>query len=289
MDTFSWNSSVLPDLTGRTAVVTGVTRGIGRAVREALERAGATVLGGARTVDGAGVELLDLADLDTVRAFARWVRDRAEHVDLLVNNAAISNVPFSLTASGMESQFAVNHLGHFALTNLLLPLMSEDARVVTVTSAMYPMLGALDLAALADEASYSPGVAYVRSKAANVLFATELERRLRASGAGVRSLLAEPGLAATSMHDSYPDEGTTQAVRAALAESGRSASSASAGVLYAATAAEVDGFVVYGPVGDRETPDVVATPVAGLGLDRELAAALWEQSAQLTGVVPVSI
>jgi NAD(P)-dependent dehydrogenase (short-subunit alcohol dehydrogenase family) len=246
-------------------------------------------LGGARTVDGAGVELLDLADLDTVQAFARWVGYRAGRVDLHVNNAASSNVPFSLTASGMESQFAVNHLGHFALTNLLLPLMSEDARVVTVTSAMYPMLGALDLAALSDEASYSPGVAYVRSKVANVLFATELERRLRASGSGVRSLLAEPGLAATSMHDSYPDEGTAQAVRAALAENGRSASSASAGVLYAATAAEVDGFVVYGPVGDRETPDVVANPVAGLGLDRELAAALWEESTQLTGVVPVSI
>ncbi|MEW2626225.1 SDR family NAD(P)-dependent oxidoreductase [Streptomyces sp. NPDC048106] len=289
MDTFSWSSSALPDLTGRTAVVTGATRGIGRAVREALEKAGATVLGGARTVDGAGVEVLDLADLGTVRAFARSVRERVGQVDLLVNNAAISNVPFSLTPGGTESQFAVNHLGHFALTHLLRPLMREGARVVTVTSAMYPMLDTLDLAALADEGSYSPGVAYVRSKAANVLFATELERRLRTSGSGVRSLLAEPGLAATSMHDGYPDEGTTQAVRAALAETGRPASSASAGVLYAATAGEVDGFVVYGPVGDRETPDVVATPIAGLGLDQELAAALWEQSARLTEVVPVSI
>ncbi len=269
-------------------MVTGVTRGIGRAVRKALERAGATVLGGARTVDGDGVGVLDLADVEGVRAFAGWVGERAGQVDLLVNNAAVSNVSFSLAASGVESQFAVNHLGHFALTNLLLPLMGDDARVVTVTSAMYPMLEALDLAALADEASYSPGVAYVRPKAANVLFATELDRRLRASGLGVRSLLAEPGLADTSMHDSYPDDGTTQAVRAALAETGRAAGPASAGVLYAATAAEVDSSVVYGPAGDRETPDVVATPVAGLGLDRELATALWERSAELTGAVPVA-
>ena len=171
---------------------------------------------------------------------------------------------------------------HAALTHLLLPLVqAAGGRVVTVSSAMYAMLPGLDLAALAEEAGYNPGVAYIRSKLANALFATELDRRLRADGSAVRSLLADPGLAFTSMHDGYHDEQTTQMVQGMLAESGREALPASVGILYAATAAEVDPRVMYGPTGDKADPVVLAAPLAGAVLDAGLASALWERSQDL--------
>jgi NAD(P)-dependent dehydrogenase (short-subunit alcohol dehydrogenase family) len=275
--TIDWTLADLPDLSGATAVVTGASRGLGRAVADLLTRAGATVLTGART----GGTPLDLADPASVRDFAAGVASRTDRLDLLVNNAGISNQPFGLAPTGVERQLAVNHLGHFALTDALLPLLTRaSGRVVTVSSAMYPM-GSLDLALLADEASYTPGGGYVRSKLANVLFATELDARLRAAGSPVRSLLAHPGLADTAMHDTYPDAATTQMVRAALAEQGRAPEPASVGILYAATAPTVDAALLYGPDGDREKPHVLADPVTGPALDRALAAELWDVSARL--------
>ena len=269
--TISWTLDDLPNLAGKTAVVTGGSRGVGDAITTLFRRGGATVLTGARS---GGDAPLDLADPGSVRAFARWVRSRTSRVDVLVNNAGISNQPFSLASTGVEQQFAVNHLGHFLLTRELLPLL-ENGRVVTVTSALYPM-GTLDLSALAEP--IDPGLAYVRSKLANVLFARELSRR----AAGVRSLLAHPGLADTSMHDTYPDQATTAMVRAALAQSGRAPEPASVGILYAATAADAAPDVVYGPEGDRERPVVVAEPLtAG---DSALAAALWQESGRLTSL-----
>ncbi|MCL2551295.1 MAG: SDR family NAD(P)-dependent oxidoreductase [Actinomycetia bacterium] len=280
MTSIDWTLNDVPDLHGQVAVVTGGTRGLGLALTELLRERGATVLTGARNAFGADAALLDLADPVGVERFADWARDRAGDIDLLINNAAISNQPLALTSHGVESQLAVNHLGHVQLTRLLLPAMRDGGRVVTVTSALYPR-GSLDLDRL--DSAGSPGAAYVRSKLANVLFATELDRRLRESGSTVRSLLAHPGLADTSMHDTYPDEATTQMVRAALADSGRAPRPASVGILYAATTAS-DTALLYGPGGNLTDPYVEAEELTGPALDSALAAALWQRSAELTGM-----
>jgi NAD(P)-dependent dehydrogenase (short-subunit alcohol dehydrogenase family) len=269
MTSISWTLDDLGDLTGTTAVVTGGSRGVGQAVASLLRAAGAVVLTGARRDADAA---LDLADPGSVRAFADWVRSHTGRVDVLINNAGISNQPFSLARSGVEEQFAVNHLGHFLLTHELLPLL-DGGRVVTVSSAMYP-LGRLDLSALAEP--IDPGAAYVRSKLAGVLFALELDRRVP----GVRSLLAHPGLADTSMHDTYPDGATAAMVRAALAESGRTPEAASVGIAYAATATVASPGLFYGPDGDRLRPTVAAEPLTVD--DPQLAGALWEASERLT-------
>lgn len=290
MATIPWTLTDLADLTGTTAAVTGGTRGVGAAVASLLARAGARVLVGARSLPddaGADAALLDLGDLDDVERFAAWVGEHTDRLDLLVNNAGISNQPFALAPSGLESQLAVNHLGHFALTARLLPLLSPAGRVVTVTSALYPM-AVIDPDALASADGYHPGAAYVRSKLANVLFARALDTRLRASGSGARSLLAHPGLAATSMHDTYPDAQTTAQVRAALATSGREPEPASTGILYAAVAPDVAADVVLGPDGDLGKPQVVAEAVVGAGLDDDLAERLWAASVRYAGVEPVA-
>lgn len=278
MTSISWTLDDLSDLTGTTAVVTGGSRGVGLASAKLLREAGATVLTGSRGAGGSDAaddaadvgHPLDLADPASVRTFVAWVRSRTDTVDVLINNAGVSNQPFALAPSGVEEQLAVNHLGHFQLTRELLPLLGAG-RVVTVTSALYPM-ATLDLDALTDP--IEPGPAYVRSKLANVLFAQELGRR----EPGVRSLLAHPGLADTSMHDSYPDEATTAMVRAALADGGRAPAPASVGILYAATSAAAQPALLYGPDGDRERPTVIAEPLAVD--DAALAAALWEISAR---------
>lgn len=292
----------LIDLTGRTAVVTGGSAGIGRAITESLIRSGARVFVGARDADRAQavaeeltaragkpgaveVHQLDLADLDSVRSFAGWVASRTDRIDLLFNNAGISNQEFHLASAGVESQFAVNHLGHFALTGLLLPLLSAayEARVVTVSSGLY-VHGQLDLSLLADKETYSPGGGYVRSKLANVLFATELEGRLRAAGSRVRSFVAHPGLARTPMHERYPSPETTAAVQAALATMGREPEHAIAGIIYAATAPEADPASFYGPDGDLTDPHVGVEPLAGPANASSLAADLWQTSIDLSGV-----
>jgi len=318
-----WNEQEIGDLSGLTAVVTGGSAGVGLAVTERLARAGARVLIGARDLDraraaadGVGGQVesaaLDLEDPESVRSFAAWVRERTGGpdgggVDLLVNNAGISNPEFGLArATRVERQFAVNHLGHFALTGLLLPLLvvaegprAGGARVVTVSSSLYEH-APLDLSRLADPEGYSPGLGYVRSKLANVLFATELDRRLAATanatatatgdrdrtGARVRSLVAHPGLARTPMHDTYPSPETTEAVRQALAVSGRDPHDAVIGILHAALAPQVSPDAFYGPGGEPGTPSehVTAEPLRALALDAELAAALWKASEQLSGV-----
>ncbi|MGW2238198.1 oxidoreductase, partial [Streptomyces sp. NPDC001759] len=203
-----WNLSDIPDQTGRTAVVTGANSGLGIATVEALAGAGAHVVlavrdpargaaAAARVNGSVEVRRLDLADLASVREFAaQWQGD----LDLLVNNAGVMNIPESATKDGFETQFGTNHLGHFALTNLLLPHITD--RVVTVSSGMHRMPGSprihfdnLDLTG-----EYAPMKAYSQSKLANLLFTLELQRRLEASGSSVRALAAHPGWAATHLH-----------------------------------------------------------------------------------------
>jgi NAD(P)-dependent dehydrogenase (short-subunit alcohol dehydrogenase family) len=290
----------MPDLTGSTAVITGAASGLGLASSRALIARGARVVMAARNTakaeqaaagltDGPGepvVAELDLLDLNSVRRFADLAHDRYPTLDLLIANAGISSQPLALSAEGVESQFATNHLGHFALTGRLLDLLEKghDPRIVVVASALYTR-AALDLDHLDGTGSYSPGRAYSRSKLANVLFARELERRLRASGSAARAFIAHPGMAKTPLHASYPSPVLRLATKAVAGLIGRSPQQAMVPILYAATAPEAAPDTIYGPTGPRLHPSVQVTPFTGPGADDSLGRELWATSERLTGLI----
>ncbi|MDT5326243.1 MAG: hypothetical protein QOF25_3395 [Mycobacterium sp.] len=199
-----WTAADLPSFAGRTVIVTGANSGLGEVTARELARVGAKVVLAVRNTakgDAAAsgmtgdveVRELDLQDLASVRAFA----DGIDGVDVLVNNAGIMAVPYAQTVDGFESQIGTNHLGHFALTNLLLPKVSD--RVVTVSSMMH-LLGKISLKDLNWKSRpYSAWLAYGQSKLANLLFTSELQRRLDAAGSSVTSLSAHPGYSATNL------------------------------------------------------------------------------------------
>ncbi|MEV4560586.1 SDR family NAD(P)-dependent oxidoreductase [Kitasatospora sp. NPDC049285] len=295
----NWTVADIPDLAGRTAVVTGAASGLGLAVTRELAARGALVVLAARDTAkaervrarlprGAGQALvleLDLFDLASVHRFADALHDRLPSLDLLVANAAASNQPARLSAEGVEVQFATNHLGHFALTGRLSELLERgrDPRVVSVVSALYPR-GTLELERLGATAGYSPGRAYIRSKLANVLFARELQRRLHASGSPVRSFAAHPGMARTPLHDTYPSPVVRALTRTVAALIGREPEHAAAPILYAATAPDASPATVYGPTGPKAHPRIRPEPFTGPGADDDAARALWAASERLTGL-----
>jgi NAD(P)-dependent dehydrogenase (short-subunit alcohol dehydrogenase family) len=294
-----WSAADIPDLSGRTAVVTGASSGLGLAAARELAAHGARVVMAVRDpakgeraraalpagADSAVVLPLDLLDLTSVPRFAAEVRDRFPALDLLVANAGISSQSLTLSPEGVESQFAVNHLGHFALTGLLLgPLaLGRDPRVVVVASALYAR-ARLDLAHLDGSGGHSPGRAYNRSKLANVLFGRELQRRLAASGSPVRALVAHPGMARTPLHTTYPSPVLRVVTHTAAALIGRPPEQAVVPVLYAATAPDASPDVLHGPSGPKLRPVVRPAPFTGPGVDDSAARALWAASERLTGV-----
>ena len=200
----SWTAADLPSFAGRTAIVTGANSGLGEVTARELARVGAQVIlavrntgkgeAAAREMTGdVEVRRLDLQDLASVRQFA----DGVDSVDVLVNNAGIMAVPRAVTTDGFESQIGTNHLGHFALTNLLLPKVTD--RVVTVSSLMHWM-GYISLRDLNwTSRPYSAWVAYGQSKLANLLFTSELQRRLEAAGSALRAVAAHPGYSHTNL------------------------------------------------------------------------------------------
>ncbi|MET8983319.1 oxidoreductase [Streptomyces sp. NPDC004539] len=285
-----WNVDRLPALTGRTVVITGANSGIGLTAARALAGAGAGVVFAVRDVQrgqaaaaqvngDVEVRRLDLADLGSVREFARAWEERPLHV--LINNAGVMMVPQGRTADGFETQFGTNHLGHFALTNLLLPYVED--RVVTLSSGAHRggriHFDDVDLAS-----RYTPVRAYAQSKLANLLFTLELQRRLTASGSSVRALAAHPGWSATNLQ-SHHDKA---AVRWFMAVGNRLfAQSDRAGALptlYAATQ-DLPGASYVGPDGFGEmrgAPTLVGRTEAAS--DVEAARRLWTLSEELTGV-----
>jgi len=287
--TAPWSTADIPALTGRTAVVTGANSGLGLETARALAAAGAHVVLAVRDVargEQAAAQLsgdvtvrrLDLADLSSVRAFAGgWSGD----LDVLVNNAGIMHVPAGRTADGFELQFGTNHLGHFALTNLLLPHIT--GRVVTVSSMLHRS-GEIVLDDLNwERRPYSATGAYGQSKLANLLFTLELQRRLTAAGSSVRALAAHPGWAATNLQG----RSGNRVKDAAMAVGNRLVASSSAQgalpTLLAATA-DLPGGSFTGPDGQfmRGAPALVGrSPAAS---DPALARRLWAASAELTGV-----
>ncbi|GAA0942073.1 oxidoreductase [Actinocorallia libanotica] len=294
-----WTAADIPDLTGRRAVVTGANSGLGLYTALELARHGARVVLACRNPergreavrriaaavgDPGRVSLapLDLADLASVRSFA--ADGVKEPLDLLVNNAGVMAIPRATTADGFEMQFGVNHLGHFALTGLLLPALLErpGARVVTVSS-FASHGGRIDFDDLQGEKRYSRWGGYARSKLANLLFAKELDRRYK----GLDSLVAHPGYAATGLMDSSVGLGRNPFEAAAYWLGSRtvalSSSFGALSTLRAATDPHARGGQVYGPrFVMRGTPVVGGLNPAGD--DVELARRLWDVSSELTGV-----
>jgi NAD(P)-dependent dehydrogenase (short-subunit alcohol dehydrogenase family) len=287
----SWTAQDLPPQHGRTYIVTGANSGLGRATSTALARAGARVVlavrdvaRGAKTaasIDGTTeVRELDLADLSSVRAFAAaW----QEPVDVLVNNAGVMAVPQARTKDGFELQLGTNHLGHFALTNLLLPRVTD--RVVTVSSGLHKR-GRIDLDDLSwERRTYNRWGAYAQSKLANLLFTLELERRLERDGSGRRAHASHPGWAATNLQSHSGNrlvDGFSALGNRLLAQSEEMGALPT---LFAATQ-DLPGASYVGPDGPGELrghPALVGRTAAAS--DAGMARRLWEASERLTGVV----
>lgn len=294
----SWIAGHVSSQVGRTFVVTGANIGLGMETVRVLGSLGATVImtsrdrnKGQRALEklraeqpDARLELraLDLADLDSVREFAATV----DEVDVLVNNAGVMMPPHGRTRQGYELQFGVNYLGHFALTGLLLDALAraEDGRVVTVTSNLHKR-GRIHFEDLHGEQDYGRVKHYQQSKLANVVFALELFRRLRANGIGVRSVLAHPGYSATNLPSAGPTGVGKLVLQAANRLFAQDVAMGALPQLYAATGADVESGQFYGPDGRGESkgfPTIVEPLDAAR--DRELAKRLWDISEELTGV-----
>jgi NAD(P)-dependent dehydrogenase (short-subunit alcohol dehydrogenase family) len=297
-----WTAEQIPDQGGRTAVVTGANSGLGLVTARELARAGARVVLACRNLakgeaarrqieaaaPGAPLELeeLDLSSLDSVRAFAGRYRERHDSLDLLINNAGVMAPPRGRTADGFELQFGTNHLGHFALTGLLVGAIEgrEDGRVVTLSSTAH-RTGRIAFDNLGGEHRYFRWRAYGQSKLANLLFALELERRLRASGSTVKSLAAHPGYAATNLQFAAPPLVDRLVMKLGNAVIAQSEEMGALPTLYAATEPGLAGGTYVGPDGlgeQRGHPKPVSPNRAAR--DEQVARRLWEASEEMTGV-----
>jgi NAD(P)-dependent dehydrogenase (short-subunit alcohol dehydrogenase family) len=303
----TWGVTDIPDLTGRRALVTGVTSGLGEVTARELARAGAEVVLAARNpskladtvtlleqaVPGARLVplTLDLADLASVRR-AAVEASALGALDILVNNAGVMATPHERTVDGLELQMGTNHFGHFALTGLLLDALvaSGGARVVTVSSIMARSVRGVSLTdPRVEGAAYRRWDAYGQSKLANLLFTFELDRRVRAKGLPVTAVAAHPGYTRTNLVDNGLNRGGRRMVGAvgvaATALVGQSAEQGAAPQLMAAVKPGLPGGSYVGPGGPfevRGAPRVVRPP--GPAQDTELAAGLWTLSETVTAV-----
>jgi NAD(P)-dependent dehydrogenase (short-subunit alcohol dehydrogenase family) len=285
-----WTAADIPDQTGRAAVVTGANSGIGLVAARELANAGARVVlavrdpakgeRAAETIDGEReVRRLDLSDLSSVREFAGgWEGS----LDILVNNAGVMAPPEGRTKDGFELQFGTNHLGHFALTNLLLPHVTD--RVVTVSSTAH-RIGKVDLDDLNwERRGYSRWPAYGQSKLSNLLFTLELQRRLDEAGSEVRATAAHPGYAATNLQSHTQNFIQNAVMKISNLVIAQSEEMGALPTLYAATV-DVPGGSYVGPDGFREQrghPKLVGRTAAAR--DEDTARGLWKQSEEMTGV-----
>lgn len=289
-----WTTAKIPDQSGKVAIVTGANSGIGYETVKALAAKGATVIMACRNLEkahaaadkikrdvpGAKLDIiqLDLADLAAVREFAAQFQAGYDQLNLLINNAGIMFPPFTETKDGFEVQFGANHLGHFALTGLLLDtlLVTSGARVVNVSSMAHRM-GKIDFDNLNAEKGYNPSAAYAQSKLANLLFSLELNRQFEAHGLDLMAVSAHPGWTATNLQRGLMATATRIV--------GQSPPMGALPTLRAATDPNVRPNEYYGParfVEVRGYPKKVGTIAAAQ--DVALAQKLWHVSEEMTGV-----
>ncbi len=300
-----WTAADLPSLWDRTIVVTGGNSGLGLETARELARAGARVVIACRSLDkakdaiddigssvpGATVEAqeLDLASLESVRAFAERFDGGTGPLHALVNNAGVMALPRRVTQDGFEMQFGTNHLGHFALTGRLLPrlLATPGARIVNVSSTAH-RIGRIRFDDLQGERSYQKWLAYGQSKLANLLFTYELQRRLEAAGAGAISVACHPGYAATNLQQAGPRMAGSRFLALWSGMNALFAQSAAMGALptlYAAAAEDVRGGEYFGPDSLAESRGhPVRVKSSRASHDRAVAERLWDASVELTGV-----
>jgi NAD(P)-dependent dehydrogenase (short-subunit alcohol dehydrogenase family) len=299
----TWTARDIPDQSGRIAVVTGANSGLGLVTARELARSGATVIIASRNT-GKGeraaseiraevpsadvpVQALDLADLASVRAFAERFAAQRDRLDLLINNAGVMAPPRRLTKDGFESQFGTNHLGHFALTGLLLSKLLEATapRVVTVASINHRM-GTIRFDDPQWEHGYNNWRAYAQSKLANLMFCFELDRRATAARSSLQSMAAHPGYSATNLQFAGPANAYERwAMEVGNKLFAQSAEVGALSTLYAATVVDLPSGSYVGPDGFIEVrghPHVVTA--SGKAYNREAWRRLWELSEQLTGV-----
>ncbi len=299
----AWSEADIPDQSGRIALVTGANSGLGLETARALAQGGATVLLACRQrsrgeavrqqllpLARAGLEVidLDLADLASVAAAASQVQREFGRLDLLINNAGVMAPPRRLSRDGHELQFAVNHLGHFALTTALLPLLKQQAgaRVVTVSSGAH-YFGRIAFDDLQGERRYDPWTAYSQSKLANVMMALQLQEQLVAAGSSTLSIAAHPGLARTNLQPSSVAakgswiEGLAYRLLDPLFQS---AAMGALPQLHAAVAPDARGGALYGPDGLANLGGwPVACKIAEAALDGSQRRRLWQASEELCG------
>ncbi|MEU1209572.1 oxidoreductase [Nocardia sp. NPDC005825] len=286
----AWKPSDIPDQTGRTVVITGANGGLGEQTTKVLAGKGATVIMACRNAAKAQqvadriegdvrVASLDLASLDSVRQFA----ESTGEFDVLINNAGLMNIPFSRTQDGFETQWGVNHLGHFALTGLLLDKIGD--RVVTLASIAHKQTPKLWIDDLNYEhRRYQRNLAYAQAKLSNLMFARELQQRLAAAGSAKRSYAVHPGVSATDLFahtETLLDKVSKPFIRIV----GQSPFHAAYSSLFAATETDADPNTYWGPTRffGSQGP-VEASPSSKISRDPELLRRLWEESERLTGV-----
>jgi len=296
-----WTEAEVPDQSGRTAVITGGNSGIGFEAARVLAGRGARLILGCRDqgkahdavtrirAAGPGADVrvvpLDLASLESVRVAAGQIRSACEGIDLLINNAGVMMPPYGRTADGFELQFGINHLGHFALTGLLIDRLAAlpGARVVTVSSNGHRD-GRINFDDLQSERGYRRVAGYGQSKLANLMFTYELQRRLDSAGSPAIAVAAHPGLTRTDLARYLSRVMTAFYVLAERPLAQRAAIGA-LGTLRAATDPAVHGGEYYGPVrwrGERGCPERISS--SERSHDEGAQRRLWQESERLTGV-----
>ncbi|WP_439490282.1 SDR family oxidoreductase [Algoriphagus sp.] len=300
----NWTANYIPQRNGGVAVITGSTEGIGYEDALALSSAGWNVIMMGRNPQKGtesiarihqinpkakvSFEKIDLADLSSIKAFASRMTSKGQPINLLINNAGVMTPPKRLeTADGFELQFGTNHIGHFALTAQLLPLLrkSPDARVVTVSSVAN-RAGQINFDDLQSEASYVPSKAYGQAKLANLMFALELQRQSEKRGWGILSMAAHPGVSRTNLLITGAGRWSAAGMaRTFLPFLFQPSAQGALPTLYAATSPEAKGGLYYGPNKMMETrgfPSIAKIPVQAVDVDVSLK--LWEISKKLAKV-----
>jgi NAD(P)-dependent dehydrogenase (short-subunit alcohol dehydrogenase family) len=300
----NWTIDNIPDLKGKVIIVTGANCGIGFEEAKEFARKGAQTILACRSMDKAKAAItqihaevssaiieimkLDLTSQASIQQFANKFKAKHNRIDVLVNNAGIMLAPYSKTEDGFESQFATNHLGHFALTGLLLDviLKTPDSRVVNVSS-MGHRFGSIDFDNLMYEngKDYSPARAYGRSKLANLLFTYELQRRFEAFEAGAIAVAAHPGSSDTNLSRYIEDRWYIKILSPLMKRMAQSAAMGALPTIRAAVDPDVKGGQYYGPSGfmEQKGPPVIVQS-SNVSHDEAVANRLWEVSEKLTGV-----